>query len=477
MTKCTVTVVLVATMAGAVPVAALVHNKQSTEGYLTFKFFCETYPLCFGGQSVVAFLWRQKEWALLFCANITTRGHNTNNFANAIIRVLNDMVLNRTEAFNGVALVDAVAVVWERHFESRILCHAHSHVASHQLTYKRLLRMPQGAADSVKPVGDVYAVPSAAHHGVGHNTNNFAKATISDLNHMVLNRTEAFSAMALVDVVTAVWERYFESRILHHAHSRVASHQLAYKQNTQAWMACSLFEVLPRYLDRRLGNKDRKGLPFLDNCSAHPKDTSFLCNLIVVFLRGNTTSHLQPLDAGIIKNVKHLYRKCIVRRFLAHMSRGEKHSNLVLLNAMHYLSTSWKWRSPEQCVSGDPDPCMSDDDTGEELRSAGMELAFSDFVVHDDVPTCEPQTIADIVAKLQQGQVSGDEHDDDEDEPETPPGATFAQAIAALDELKSYFDTKDNPAAEGGLQTLQKELFLPKSQGVHQQKLTDVSEK
>ncbi|CAN8028653.1 unnamed protein product [Ixodes persulcatus] len=158
------------------------------------------------------------------------------------------------------------------------------------------------------------------------------------------------------------------------------------------------------------------------------------------------------------------------------MSRGEKHSNLMLLDAMHYLKTSWESvEEPEPCVSGDTDPCMTDDDMDEELRSARTELAFSDFVlVDDDVPKCDPRTVADIVAKLQQGQVSGDEHDDDEDEPETPPGATFAQAIAALDVLQSYCDMKDNPAAEEGLRTLQKELSLPNCQGERQQKLTDI---
>ncbi|KAG0420795.1 hypothetical protein HPB47_003283 [Ixodes persulcatus] len=65
-----------------------------------------------------------------------------------------------------------------------------------------------------------------------------------------------------------------------------------YKQNTKAWMTCSLYDVFLRYLDRQLGRKDRKELLFLDNCSAHPKDTSFLQYLPVVFLSANTTSHL-----------------------------------------------------------------------------------------------------------------------------------------------------------------------------------------
>lgn len=52
-TKCTVTVVLVATMAGAVPLAVLLHNEQSTDGYsAAFKLLSGTHPLCFGGLSV-----------------------------------------------------------------------------------------------------------------------------------------------------------------------------------------------------------------------------------------------------------------------------------------------------------------------------------------------------------------------------------------------------------------------------------------
>ncbi|KAH8040160.1 hypothetical protein HPB51_009538 [Rhipicephalus microplus] len=50
-TKCTVTVVLTATKAGAVPLAVLIHKEQSTDGYLaTFKLLKEAHSLCFGGQ-------------------------------------------------------------------------------------------------------------------------------------------------------------------------------------------------------------------------------------------------------------------------------------------------------------------------------------------------------------------------------------------------------------------------------------------
>lgn len=117
---------------------------------------------------VEAFLARQEEWVLLFRAGVATRGHNTNNFAEATIRVLKDIVLNRTEAFNVVALVDTVAVVWERYFESRILRHANNRAYHHRLGYKRLLsKMPERAAESIEQIGpQLYAVPSATHQGV-----------------------------------------------------------------------------------------------------------------------------------------------------------------------------------------------------------------------------------------------------------------------------------------------------------------------
>lgn len=52
-TRCTVTEVLAATSAGAVPVATLGHNSQTTEGYMTaFGLFKSSYPFCFGGRQV-----------------------------------------------------------------------------------------------------------------------------------------------------------------------------------------------------------------------------------------------------------------------------------------------------------------------------------------------------------------------------------------------------------------------------------------
>lgn len=77
--------------------------------------------------------------------------------------------------------------------------------------------------------------------------------------------------------------------------------------------------------------ESRKILLFLDKCAAHPK---------VVFLPPNTTSHLQPLDVGIIRNVKFHFLSLLVRWLLAKIE--QKGANLKIdLDAIHFLAMPW----------------------------------------------------------------------------------------------------------------------------------------
>ncbi|XP_049522088.1 tigger transposable element-derived protein 6-like isoform X1 [Dermacentor silvarum] len=93
-----------------------------------------------------------------------------------------------------------------------------------------------------------------------------------------------------------------------------------YEGNKKAWMTAEFFREFLTILDRKMAAKNRKILLFVDQCSAHPKETTFN-NVTVRFLPANTTSHLQPLDAGIIRNVKHHFKGLLVRRLLAKIHR------------------------------------------------------------------------------------------------------------------------------------------------------------
>lgn len=106
---------------------------------------------------------QQEEWVQMHRNQISTRGQNTNNFSEATIRILKDIILSRMKAFNAVAPLHFICNVWEQYFEARILSHAYNRVASHRLAFEKLLkRLPKEAATSVVPLGEnVYQVPSA----------------------------------------------------------------------------------------------------------------------------------------------------------------------------------------------------------------------------------------------------------------------------------------------------------------------------
>ena len=80
----------------------------------------------------------------------------------------------------------------------------------------------------------------------------------------------------------------------------------------------------------------------IDNCPAHPKIEN-LRAIKLKFLPPNTTSCLQPMDQGIIQNLKVLYRRLIVERILQAVEAGQTvdNSTITLLDAVRMLHLSW----------------------------------------------------------------------------------------------------------------------------------------
>ena len=93
---------------------------------------------------------------------------------------------------------------------------------------------------------------------------------------------------------------------------------LPYKANKKAWMTAEFFEIWLRELDAKLSGQGRKIAMIIDNCPAHPK-LDDLQAMDLIFLPPNCTSVLQPCDQGIIKNLKHHYRKNIVKCMILHI--------------------------------------------------------------------------------------------------------------------------------------------------------------
>ena len=109
--------------------------------------------------------------------------------------------------------------------------------------------------------------------------------------------------------------------------------------NRKAWMTSDIFVDWITKFNRKMSAKKRHVLLLLDNAPCHPADLS-LSNVSVQFLPANTTSMLQPLDLGIIQNIKCHYRTQLLRAVLSRMdknSAADIAKRVNVLDACHWI--------------------------------------------------------------------------------------------------------------------------------------------
>ena len=119
-------------------------------------------------------------------------------------------------------------------------------------------------------------------------------------------------------------------------------------------MTKALFTEWLQALNNKMTAQGRHILLFVDNCSAHPPLP--LSNIKIVFLPKNTTSVLQPCDAGIIQTIKLNYRKSMLRHIIYLMNRDTTASSadlakqITLFDACMWWSSAWTNVDPQTIV-------------------------------------------------------------------------------------------------------------------------------
>ena len=118
-----------------------------------------------------------------------------------------------------------------------------------------------------------------------------------------------------------------------------------YFWNKKAWMNSDLMETILHRLDRKMSAENRNVVLFLDNATFHPETLQpTLTNIKLLFSPKNTTSRLQPLDAGIIRNFKQKYRKLLLRYVITRVDEGKTASQICedvhVLKAISWLQTA-----------------------------------------------------------------------------------------------------------------------------------------
>ena len=104
---------------------------------------------------------------------------------------------------------------------------------------------------------------------------------------------------------------------------RVRQLPVKYFANSKAWMTSEIWSQIITQLDQDFYSRKRKIILFVDNATCHNLiETIRLRSIRIIFLPPNTTSLIQPLDQGIIKNFKAYYRRAIVRKQIEALEEG-----------------------------------------------------------------------------------------------------------------------------------------------------------
>lgn len=268
---------------------------------------------------------------------------------------------------------------------------------------------------------------------------------------------------------------------------------LEYDANKKAWMTAEIFKGWLIKVDKKMTKEKRKILLFIDNCTAH-NIIPPLKAIKVKFLPPNTTSKLQPLDQGIIKNFKSFYRKEVVRKLIIDMEQhSASPSRINVLDAIRMADKAWRSVSATT-ISNCFRSCgfsMTQEEPSEEPlepesslevdwnRLQNIEGQFEDYVECDEgLATTGTLTDAEIIDFVNQnGDADNDnQNDDDQTDPaDLKPSVSNKEARAAIDTLRTYIERCNDIEDHifGSLYELEKIIDKKSVNGLNQTKITD----
>lgn len=230
-------------------------------------------------------------------------------------------------------------------------------------------------------------------------------------------------------------------------------------------MTSEIFTEWVKKLEKKMLRKKRKIALIVDNCPAHPKIAG-LKAVELVFLPPNTTSKTQPMDQGIIQNLKVHYRKRVLLKFIKAIDRGET-PNINVLDALHLLSQAWNCvtsSTVSNCfrhagfTQSDPVPpaAEEDDDFDIEdsiplarLREHGLnpDIIQTFTTIDDDLETCSELTDDDIIEEIKMNK-SADALEDQEENDNTieppKPQPSSDETDSACEVLRRHFESRQN---------------------------------
>ena len=123
--------------------------------------------------------------------------------------------------------------------------------------------------------------------------------------------------------------------------------EVSYFDDSKSWMQVKIMEKVLDTLNHQIKKQGRKVILFLENATVHPTSLiDMYSNIKIVFLPKNTTSRLQPLDAGIIQSFKTKYREKLMCHVIARinddLTASEIAKGIDIFHTITWVADSWK---------------------------------------------------------------------------------------------------------------------------------------
>lgn len=266
-----------------------------------------------------------------------------------------------------------------------------------------------------------------------------------------------------------------------------------YSCHSSSWIDSKAFGQWLIRFNTRMIAQNRKILLTLDNCAAHKVNMYELSNIKIVFFPANTTSHLQPLDQGIIANFKSEYKGRLVRFAIRALETEGQILKWDVLQAIRAIAAAWSSVTEEtirKCFVkawslSDSPSIVENQDTNilpEEwnilISMQPLDVSFDDFLnVDEDLSVCAEPSIAgnmgDEGMNLDSQNISSDESDYEINvkptKEEVMSALSVLQRFAATTEVSDKFDVN--------LEFISREIMLKTKPILVQKKIHDYFKK
>ena len=236
-----------------------------------------------------------------------------------------------------------------------------------------------------------------------------------------------------------------------------------YEANKKAWITSELFSNWLRSLDRKFQHQKRKVTMIVDNCPAHPKVTG-LKAIKLIFLPPNTTSKTQPMDQGVIQNLKVHYRKLVILQQLKAYEDTTEPAVISVLDALRLLSKAWANVTAKTITNcfrhanftseqpADPYSEVDDDEDDPEddipLAALRLRVPFEEYAnVDQELTTSEAVSDNAIVNSILEARKEDNEESDEDEDVQDQPAArrpSTTEIQQAIEVMRRWIETTEN---------------------------------